>query len=313
MMTTLISIKTIAGDSGTWYYEYMNTVGGKDYLLEYSYTDSVINFVESDGIKLNTLVSGLDSSFNFNYFAGENNLVLAGTDKYYFVDSNGIKEHALEAGTLIVDYIGGYLITQLPTKEKTIISCLNASNGTALDTYSVLQDIDDDYSRRTVNSDGYGRYYGEAGLYVFNNDRGRLEQITSKPVLDIMSLRNDERYIILTHEPGVRVWGMNELGGNEIAMIDSDGTEKMLLGNDPAHGISIAGFGNIDGISFYSGSDVGMQHFNTYTYLLIPSSTGQKPQILVLSYTAGRPETEPENYEQTFVKNEQARLDALGY
>jgi hypothetical protein len=46
MKTVLISCKAISGDASSWYYEYLNTIDGKDYLLEYSYVDSTINFVE---------------------------------------------------------------------------------------------------------------------------------------------------------------------------------------------------------------------------------------------------------------------------
>lgn len=319
METALISTKTVTGDSGTWYYEYADTIGGKDYLIEYSNTDCVTNLVRSDGSELTTVLADLDlykgshcADLDYNYFVGNETLVLACADKYYYIDAIGLTEHSYAAETQIVGYDGTSLVTQLPTDKSTTIACLNASNGAVVDSYSVAQDTEDKNDYRTISQMDYGRYYGEAGLYLLGD--GRLNQITARPTLDIMFLRNDERYIILTHETGERIWGMNDLGGNEIIMIEDDGTENVLLGNTPAHEISIAAFSDtFNMVSFYSAADVGMQHFNEYTYLLLSNSDGTQPQIQVTSYTAGRPELEAEGYEQTYIDAEQARLDALGY
>ena len=130
----------------------------------------------------------------------------------------------------------------------------------------------------------------------------------------------DDRYIILTHDLGKRIHGPNRSGGDQIVMIEHDGTERVLLSNVPDHGIAIAGFvtsGPGSAVSFYSVEDVGMQHMNIYNYVLLPvfdpQNATKQPEIMVTGYTAGRPEMESEGYQQLYIQKEQARLDALGY
>ena len=317
MDDTLVSHKIISGDANNWYYTYLDSVGGKDYLLEASYPDACVNLIACESDQVRVVLSGLDTSFT-NYFVGKDSVVLAGNDHYYCIGGNGVVGRDYPKGTQVVDYQGTSMITQRTDTEKTTISCVNASDGEVLDEFTVKQDSEE--NRRTVSrreskqtSDESGKYYGEAGLYVLGRETGRLAQRTDRPVLDIRTLRNDDRYLILTHEPGERVWGMNDLGGNEIVRLEPDGSETVLLGNNPTHNLDIAGFGADDGISFYTASGVGMQHFNVFTYMLIPSADSRLPHIEVIGYEAGRPEMEAEGYAPKAVAAEQARLDSLGY
>ncbi len=96
-----------------------------------------------------------------------------------------------------------------------------------------------------------------------------------------------------------------------------DGSEKILLGNSPEHGLSIAGFTAVtaDTVDFFTASDQGMQHFDIYRYRLMPDGS-----ILVTDFEAGRPEMmegfsldDPSAYKKVYIEKEQTRLDALGY
>ena len=92
-----------------------------------------------------------------------------------------------------------------------------------------------------------------------------------------------------------------------------------MLSSNPPHGIDISSIGSLhSSVRFYSEEGVGMGHANVYTYALLSNQAG--PEIIVMDYEAGRPETEagwsPENldgYKHNYIVKEQMRLDALGY
>jgi hypothetical protein len=330
MESARISPAAKPGSSQDWMYTYALTVNGLDYLFEHSKTVNTVNLVVCEDGRLHTVLR----DFKFyeesvlpvldgNYLVTNDMLLIAGHERYYLLNRDGISHHAYAAGTQVLGFDGKSIVTQLVNEENTTISCLRAADGAAVDTYTVNQDIDDDSSRRTIKAEGYGRFYGEAGLYVLNSETGRLNQVTQRPALDITAFRMDDRYIILTHDPGKRIHGANRSGGDQIVMIDHDGTEHVFLSNVPEHGISIAGFvkdGSGSVVSFYSATDAGMQHLNVCNYVLLPSFDpqtgtydGKQPKIMVTGYTAGRPELEAEGYEQVYIQKEQARLNALGY
>jgi hypothetical protein len=327
MKNSIISSRILPGDS-KWVYTYASSIDGKDYLFEHSYgEDNKVNLVRCDNGQLTVVLldfkffkDGVYPDLNWNYFISDNSILIAGGSQYYLVNKNGIKSHELVEGTQILGFDSTCIVTQLATKESTTISCLHAIDGVMIDSYTVEQDMQDDYNLRTVVAREHHRYYGEAGLYVLDIENERLEQITALPALDITSFRMDDRYIILTHDPGQRIYGGNRYGGNEIVIIENDGSERVLLTNTPPHGISIAGFENPEiasAVAFYSVNDVGMQHFNKFSYILLPSfdsATGtydaKQSQIIVTGYTAGRPELEATDYEQSYIKKEQERLNA---
>lgn len=319
-------------EASSWAYTYAGSIGGADYLFEHSYAKNSINLLEYKEGQLLTLLSDFKfqndevyPSWNKNYFVAGDTILIAGKGQYHLLDPKGLKSQFYPEGTQVLGFDGISLLTQLPNPEDTIIDCVQASDGSTLDSYSVKQDITDfyrslDYSRSTYNG---MLYYGEAGLYLLETESHRLKQITARPTLDITSFRMDERYIILSHEPGHRVHGVNRSGGDQIVIIEADGRERVLLGINPAHGISIEGFLNYGmggAVAFYSAADVGMQHLNIFNYVLQPSfdpTTAaydeKQPQIFVIGYTAGRPEMESPGYEQDYILKEQARLNALGY
>ncbi|NLO21529.1 MAG: S-layer homology domain-containing protein [Syntrophomonadaceae bacterium] len=333
MESNLISSRVLpSGDS--WAYTYAGSISGRDYLFEHSYSQNRINLLQYREGQLLTLLSDfkfqndeVHPSWNVNYFIAEGSILIAGKDQYYLLDQKGLNSHTYPEGTQVLGFDGISLLTQQLNPEDIIIDCIQAADGSTLDSYSVKQDTAQeyfyrslDYSQATYNGK---LFYGEAGLYLLEAESHRLKQITALPTLDLTTLRNDQRYIILTHDPGQRLPGFNRNGGDQIVIIEYDDSERVLLDNNPAHGIAIAGFLNYgmgSAVAFYSAADVGMQHFNVYHYILLPSfdqATGsydeKQPQIVVDSYTAGRPEMESPGYEQSYMEKEQARLNALGY
>lgn len=314
-------------DYHDWTYTYALTLNGTDYLFQHSRSAGKVNLVACQSDQFHTVLPDLklyaDSVFlrrDWNYFVTDDAVLIASQDRYYLVNRDGIICHTFPFGTQVLGFDGKNIVTQLITQENTTISRLRALDGTAADVYTVGQDMEGDSNRRTVKAEGHGRFYGEAGLYVLNSETGRLQQVTERPVLDVTFFRMDDRYIILTHDLGKRVYGANRSGGDQIVMIEHDGTERVLLSNVPEHGIAIAGFvasGMGSAVSFYSAEDVGMQHLNIYNYVLLPAYDPQNaaklPEIVVTGYTAGRPEMESKGYQQAYIQKEQARLDALGY
>lgn len=322
MKSIAIPSKALPGGS-KWAYMYASTINEKDYLFEYGL--DTLNLVLHDDDQLRTVLpdfkfyrDSVHSNLNYNYFVAHDALLIAGNKQYYLADKTGISAHTYADGTQVLGFDGTNIVTQQVTKDSTTISCLCAVDGIMVDSYNIKQDIPENYNYRTVKAHG-DCYYGEAGLYVLNSDNKRLKQITTRPTLDITTFRMDDRYIILTHDPDQRIHGVKGNGGEQIVITEQDGTQHVLLSNDPPHGISIKGFKNEahgDAVAFYSLTDAG----NIYYYVLLPSfdaSTGtydeKQPQIIVTGYSTGHPEVETAGYEQTYIQKEQARLNLLGY
>ncbi len=331
MQSTLVSSRPGTSNSADWGYTYGMTIDGRDYLFEYARDTETINLLAYDGNQLTNALADfkfyektLQPNLNRHYFTAQGSMLIAGPEQYYLVKQDGIIEHAYPAGTQPLDFDGKNIVAQILNDATTTITCLSAADAKTVDSYSVAQDMPGDYDLRTIEARGYGRYYGEAGLYMLDSERGRLEQLTARPTSDITFFRMDDRCIILTHNLGQRIRGSYGNGGDQIVLINYDGTEHVLLNNDPLHGIAIVGFNKSitsgGSVAFYSAEDIGMQNFNIYYYILQPSfdavlgnyDEGQ-PAIIVTGYSAGRPEVEVEGYEQLYVQQEQARIDSLGY
>ncbi|MDP4110283.1 MAG: hypothetical protein Q8878_09685, partial [Bacillota bacterium] len=339
----------IKTDGGFRDLTYLGSVDGKDYLIENS-ADSETGITKSaslycwDGKYLKLVISApelwkngippvanedcggtggsgvLTGYYGFTQsFTADGTLLIAGYDTLFYITKEGIIKNPYPAGTQILDFDGKVAVSQLEGDKDTLIRCTDALTGKVLDEYSAVN-YTGDSGRNTVTNHKFGYFYGEAGLYMLSD--GRLKKLSSRPALDLAFVRwgaSMSDPIILTRKPGELVSGMNGPGGDMIVIISLDGSEKVLLSNDPPHGIDIAGiFGSDSSVCFYSAQDVGMQHFNKYTYVVLSGS--ENPSIYVMDYEAGRPETEkgwsvqnPDGYKKAYIDKEQARLNALGY
>ncbi|MDO4553368.1 MAG: S-layer homology domain-containing protein, partial [Bacillota bacterium] len=316
--------------------DYLGTAGGKDYLMgECPGADGSLRaeaLYVWDGESLSVALSagtlwgeaGEDVPYaggTASIAAGET-LALAGARELFFLSEEGIKSCPVEEGTELLGFDGLGAVTQLILPEATVISCISAASAAVTASYTAEADMepgDYGYERTLPYFTENGYYYGEAGLYRLRE--GVLSQLSSRPAADLLFVRegaDSSDPIILTHEPGVRIWGMNTTGGNMIVRVGENGEETVLLSNEPAHGIAIAGFFATDSaIVFYSEKSVGMQNADVYTYVL--AGAPGEPVILVTDFSAGRPETmegfsweDPEGYAAAYIQAEQARLDRLG-
>ena len=221
MECSLISSRKLP-ESGSWAYTYVGSISGVDYLFEHSYANKTINLLEFKAGQVLKLLSDFKfpndevyPSLKQNYFVAGDKILIAANSQYYLLDQRGLKSQAYPAGTQVLDFDGTSLLTQSLNPEATIISCLRASDGSILDSYSAEQDLEYFYRSLDYSRPGYNGtlYYGEAGLYLLETDSHRLKNRSRPaPLLDITSLRNDQQYIILTHDPGYRVYGQNRMG-----------------------------------------------------------------------------------------------------
>ena len=219
-------------------------------------------------------------------------------------------------GASVVGYNGQATVLQLPSRTGTSIVCINCKDGATTASFTVSADIDteDAANWRTLDHARPGTFrgtdhmdlFGEAGYYVLFGTE--LTQITDQPVLDVYGYGSIlVEAVILTHEPGIRLSGMNALGGNQIAVLHADGTQSTYVSS--LFGRTIAGFeqgGDYHTIRFYTGADVGMQHFNQYRYICLGPD-----KLLCTGYEAGRPEM-MEMPQEGYVQAENARLIQLG-
>ena len=167
MKSTPISSKALPGGN-EWAYMYASTINGKDYLFEYGL--DTLNLVVHDDDQLSTILAdfkvyrdSVHPNLNYNYFVVHDALLIAGSKQYYLVDKTGINAHTYVDGTQVLGFDGTNIVTQQVTKDNTTISCLCAGDGTTVDSYSIKQNMPDNYNYRMVKA--YGDcYYGEAGL-----------------------------------------------------------------------------------------------------------------------------------------------------
>ena len=93
---------------------------------------------------------------------------------------------------------------------------------------------------------GNGKYFwGEFGMFRYSAD-GTIARLTDRAVLDYGYDKADGSVVVITHEKGKRVSfggdGVSWAGGNEVARIFPDGSEKLLLGEEAGQrGWSTAG------------------------------------------------------------------------
>lgn len=316
------------------FYSFMHlmTSDGRNYFLKRGVNTNLYSLIAYDGAMISTVAEGLAFRNVIPY--GDIHMIDNGvllmettqTDKtvFYRIKGNTVTAKNAEFDTTILDFKNGFIVTQTTTPLVTKICCYD-SEFNLLRTYSANQDTED---ARTITkfikyrADGSyedtGLYNGEAGLYQLT-DKG-LIQITARPALDVLTLE-DGGHLILTHDPGKRVDGMVGPGGNQIMRIAADGSEELILGNDPPHSIPIAGFGgngnpgiglqsfgdDPDTVYFYTAKPLGMMHHDFYFYAL------KDGEITVLGFSAGRGEMLGTTTEEEVAAAEQARLDGLGF
>ena len=165
----------------------------------------------------------------------------------------------------------------------------------------------------------FGYYYGLEGMYRVQD--GRLQFLTSRPVAQMIFTRQgavSSGPIFLTFLSKSPIYSDYQLfGGDTIIEIKEGGAEAVLLHGNTGHGIQIDKIWPADSVvEFCAAEGVGMGHLNEYDYALLRvtnEETGAvRPSIVVTNYSAGRPETEPDDAAQEKIKAEQERLNALG-
>ena len=167
----------------------------------------------------------------------------------------------------------------------------------------------------------FGYYYGLEGL--FRIEDGRLKRLTNRPVAQMIFTRQgavSSGPIILTFLSKEPVYSEYQLfGGDTIIEIKESegGAEAVLLHGNTGHGIQIDKMWPMDSVvGFCAAENAGMGHLNEYHYALLfvtDQETGsRRPSIVVMNYTAGYPELEPDGAAQEKIKAEQERLNALG-
>lgn len=289
--------------------DYIGTVNGVDYLME-EYVDYGGDGVlhrgalwKCDGSEITVVLSqtdlweGKEPYANESVFiAAENSLAITGTNKLFVFLEDGLYIHDCDTGSIILYFDGKSIILQHIAEEKTVISCMDAVSGSVTDKYTIPNH--DGHSQKTVWFDWYNKFYGSAGLYIFDMETHRLRQVTSRPVKDVVYFMMDSRPVVLTYDDN---YVKEEYAGDRVIQIEDDGTEIILLDNDPPHGIRFSGFGDSGSSFVFLRRDVGQE---TVNYLLMRDGTFQ----VYDDSTEDTPE-----YIREFIEKEKARLESLGY
>jgi hypothetical protein len=304
--------------------DYIGIVKGRDYFIEIiSDADAKLRcgallYKDEEGLK--TAISAeqlwegeLPFTYLYHSVRSEENLILPGKSHIFIVSAKGITDYEVAKGhNKIIYFDHRNVINQTVNEKETVISCVDLTREVVADRYTVPQD-----GYRELKHAEEELFYGQAGLYRLNGETGRLLQLSSRPVADIIRYEGDQRMILLSRAIGCYIPGMNGMGGDIIVQLQEDGSEQILLGNDPDHALAIAGFttATADTVDFFTASDQGMQNFDIYRYRLLSDGS-----IWVTDFEAGRPEMMEgfsfehlTDYKEAYMEKEQARLDALGY
>lgn len=303
----------------------MGYAGGTDYLLlrePEGDTVYAVRGAETEAVLSLTKQEGSDALFSC--LQGEDGCVFqASEDKFYRLDENGASALPLAAGDrLSVVLSSGLLLMENITAEHTVISGWSwdgepAGSYTVENRYplpehaaqwteDVLAYWQGENAPKLLSDNG-SCAWGTAGLY--RAEDGKLLQITDKPVYDCEIDPADGSYVLLTspadERPGYYGAGVFTLAGTEAIRIAADGTETMLLANQPAHGLTF------DRITCAEAGVVrvqytyvmGMADYHSYEYAI---ENGR------LRALVNRPGMGFSGYTEEECAVEQARLDALG-
>ena len=252
---------------------------------------------------------------------GENGCVFqTGDNTFYRLDKDGLAMLPVaEGGSLYCILAGDLLVMENTTPEYTVISGWTwdgepAGSYTVENQYPVPDNLDADsldywcsqYAPKMLREQD-DLAWGTAGLYRVED--GKLVQITNRPVYDCAVDPADGSYVLLTspadERPGYYGAGIYTLAGTEAVRIAQDGTETILLTNEPAHGL------NFDKITCAEAGEVrvqytyvmGMADYHSYEYAI------ENGRLRALIHSPGLGFS---GYTEEERAKEQARLDELG-
>ena len=301
---------------------YYGTVSGRDYFgLRYAGSTRVkLLCVEGN----TTTVMAEGAAMSSPYRWGENSLAISVDTTMYVITKDGVRNYAVAQGARLVgvDYHGTAVFYH-EADGFGVIEAMRRNDGVVTETYKVdLSDprINADASILEYRASGDGglgpMFYGEAGLFCTVD--GYFMRITDRPTLDVAGLRigASAGYAILSHEPGSYI-------GNSIyryhsigATIGDAGCEEILgLQNVPQNVLVIDSISGADSAVFLTAKHpVGMEKYDVFTYASLYVGDDGDMTIAVLSFSPGRPEISfAEHDEEWYVRQEQERLNALGY
>ncbi len=314
-----------------WKIAHFTTLNGRD-LLGVWHSDGV-SLMLVDNMKNEKIAEGKEfkirgKQYYEPYIQSGDKFIVVIDDIVYVFTQDRFAAHKLGAGVRFIGVENGLAVLCSGENGQGIIAGARLDDWSTTDTYRIAlpkTDMEGDFYvdvRSLIlqhwgepNDDGGAGIYGEAGLFTVQN--GRLDRVTDRPVLDVGYLRvgASGSYAVLSREP-------ESLTGSTIYQYDGpwitgrDGyAETERLGNDPAHGIEIRNIKGVDSmVFFYSKTGVGMNHYDIFTYYPFYNSEEGHMGIVVMNFTAGRPEISfAEHDAQWYVMREQERLNKLGY
>lgn len=244
-----------------------------------------------------------------------NTAVVLNTGDALLLLGKELREVSVPAGSKVLGWDGKTVALTCVTAESNTIFAVNAETGETVDAYTVLHDGEGEAFYRTLEGQ-YGRqhgyYHGEAGLYRLLD--GRLLQLTDMPAPVVAARRAgaNSMLVILSHDLGKRCYGeQSGYTGDKIYMEDGLGGFALYFEVKPEwdlHLDTIFCAGST--ICLRSARSVGMQHFDSYSYAILPDDKGD-PKLFVMDYSAGRPEM-MEQSKEAYIQQEMQRLRDLG-
>lgn len=307
---------------------YLTSSGEKDYLLEKLDGAFAGSLFAWDGKTLETVISAADLWRGQNKYLCEvtaltdddrlyptdaptGNLFVAGTDSLFFVLPDGVKTLPMGENVTLLGWDGKGVALQTVSDTETAISCVDAATLAVTDEYRIAPDTK---GIRTVGcerfyGDGnYAAFYGTAGYYSLSD--GRLTQVTDLPVLKAVWRRVGAggELSILSHDLDARMYDYRgRPTGNKIYYVaPGDNSLTLALEIQPEWNVRVDDWWSVDSvIAFSTCHAVGMECYDTYTYLLLGG------KLMPSEYKAGRPEMMTQTWAE-YVWDEMDRLYALG-
>lgn len=260
----------------------------------------------------------------FSCLQGEDGCVFQYDDStFYCLEEDGIRKLPLAPGEKLAKVMqDGLLVTQNVSWDHTVISAWTwdgkaAGSFTVDNAYPVPEGMESENAEYiaywcslfapNLKSDNGTEVWGTAGLYRVMN--GVLTQVTDMPVYDCKIDPADGSYVLLTspaeQRPCFSGSGVYTLTGTQVIRIAQDGTQHMLLSDEPDHGltfseISLAEYGKVQVVYTYV---MGMDDMHQYEYAV------ENGKLRALVHTPGMGYS---GYTEEECAAEQARLDALG-